>query len=462
MTTISVVKLTTLSCLFLSAAAVKNLPAKTTLVSTIEELATANTQAAPGDTIALKDGTYRISSYGIAVRSAGLTFKSQSGIRDNVVVSGAGMTGDIEYGFWVDANRVTIRDLTIQNVYYHCIQTNVNRDSLRVINCVLRDAREQLLKVPYSSSVSDPSEGGLVEGCLFEFSAGIASQYYTGGIDCHFAKNWIVKNNVFKGIRSPEDQVAEHAVHFWNNSEGTLVENNSIINCDRGIGLGLGDSPHKGGIIRNNMIYHAKLSGVDNADVGIALETCPDAKVYHNTVFFDNDYPNAIEYRFAATKNVFIVNNLTNKTIALRDGASANVSNNITNAQASWFASPATGDLHINSNALNAIDHGTDFDSLMSDIDGEPRYSGTIDIGADEYFASRVLWFSPKKGDPFGLTGTGARRSISFFNLSGRKIRSLSENIMSGCIIQYPGKDREHSNAAVCFSKLRGRDSQKP
>jgi hypothetical protein len=367
--------------------------ANTIVVGTSAELMSAATALAAGDTLLLRDATYTIPSYAVTIRADRVVIRSLSGDRERVVVIGAGMNGDIDHGFWISADNVTIRDMTIRNVRYHCIQTDVNTDSLRVINCILRDGGEQLLKVPFSASEASPSEAGLVEGCLFDFSAGIAFRGYTGGIDCHFSKNWIVRNNVFKYIRSPEDAPAEHAIHFWTNSENTLVEDNVIIDCDRGIGFGLGDVPHKGGIIRNNMIYHRAIGGNDRADAGITLETCANARVYNNTVYFENDYPNAIEYRFAATAGVVIANNLTNKAIRARDGATGALSANVTTAQASWFRSPSTGDLHLSSGSIaSVVDQGIAVDGLTHDIDGDIRpRGGGIDIGADEYSDAGML-----------------------------------------------------------------------
>jgi len=360
--------------------------AKSITVGTFAELMAGINSASGGDTILMKDGTYTIDNgYGVQVRKNDLVIKSLSNNRNKVVVTGGGMTSGSNYGFWIPGHRVTIQGITIEQVKNHCIQTDVDNHRLRVIDCVLRDAYEQFLKVPAGSGTSD---SGLVEGCLFEFTKGVGENYYTGGIDCHRSKDWIVRNNSFKNIRSPGGAVAEHAIHFWNNCQNITVENNLIIDCDRGIGFGLGnENIQQGGLIRNNMVYHREISGTDFGDVGIALENCRDIGVYNNTIFFDNNYTNAIEYRFTGSTGISIQNNLTNRRIQMRDGASGTVVNNCTTAEATWFVAPASGNLHLGSGSIiTVIDKGVPVADVVTDYDNDRRPQGSgIDIGADEF-----------------------------------------------------------------------------
>lgn len=360
--------------------------AKSITVGNFSELMSGINASGSGDTILMRDGTYTVNNgYGAQVRKNNIIIKSLSNNREKVIVTGGGMANGTNYGFWIPGNNVTIQGITIQDVTYHCIQTDVDNHKLRVIDCVLRNAYEQLLKVPAGTGKSD---SGLVDGCLFEFTKGVAENYYTGGIDVHRGKDWVVRNNTFKNIRSPGGSVSEHAIHFWNNSENILAENNLIIDCDRGIGFGMGDTAiHHGGIIRNNMIYHRNISGTDFGDAGICLENCVGVNVYNNTIYFDDDYKGAIEYRFSGSTGITITNNLTNKTIWQRDGASATLTSNVTSAQANWFVSTSTGNLHLVSKSLNSvIDKGIALPGLINDFDGETRPQGSgIDIGADEY-----------------------------------------------------------------------------
>ena len=355
-------------------------------VNTAAELARAVEVANSGGDkeILIEDGTYTLDS-ALVIQSDGVTVRSVSGNRSAVTVKGTGMSGDVSHIFLVEADNFTVRDMTLRDVYYHAIQMQPYAQAPTMINLHVLDTCEQMIKVAFNSTYPDVhSDNGLVENCLFEYSAGIGPQYYIGGVDAHKARNWVIRGNTFKNIRSPGQQIAEHAIHFWSNSQDTLVERNIIINCDRGIGFGLGDRGHLGGIIRNNMIYHDSSEGF--ADVGIGLESAPNAQVYNNSIYQENTYPNAIEYRFTATTGVLIANNLTNRVIAERNGASATLSSNVTDALPAWFVNPRAGNLHLASPIPAVVNQGIFIAGLVDDIDGDDRPGGGgYDIGADEY-----------------------------------------------------------------------------
>jgi len=131
------------------------------------------------------------------------------------------------------------------------------------------------------------------------------------------------------------------------------------------------------------MIYNDGQNIFD--DVGIGLETSPDTKVYNNTIHIQ--YPNAIEYRFAATTGVSIINNLTNQQIRSRNGGQATLTSNVTNAEASWFVDVSQGDLRLADVIATVVDQGTDLgQEVIDDVDKTERYiDGGFDIGAFEY-----------------------------------------------------------------------------
>lgn len=330
-------------------------------------------------TILLQDGTYVLSSQ-LWLDGVNIIVRSVSGNRDSVVVKGWGMHGGVPHVFEVNASYVTIADLTMGEVANHGIQIHGenDQDNLLVHNVRIYDTWEQMIK----GSVSDnglASDNGIVECSLFEYTAGVGPQYYIGGVDVHRGASWIVRDNEFRHIKSPETDLAEHAIHFWSNASNTLVERNKIVDCDRGIGFGLGSSGHVGGIIRNNMVYVTR-------DVGIGLENSPGTSVYNNTVYNGNDYMASIEYRFAGTSGVSIINNLTNKAVLSRNGGSGTVQNNVTNAQSGWFVGAASGDLHLASGSISTVvDQGQTLADVSDDFDGDSRPQGSAyDVGADE------------------------------------------------------------------------------
>lgn len=378
-----------LTILLLSAGFALPAGAASVTVSTAAELAAAIEDANSGgpDTILLRDGTYTLDNM-LWVSADHVTVRSLSGNRNTVIIEGDGMTGGVSHIFNVPGSWFTARDMTLRRVANHAVQIHGNAGASYPVlqNLVFQDTYEQMVKISYESGNPNRSVGGLIQGCVFEYTAGIGPQYYIGGVDGHWCLDWIIRDNVFRDIQSPESSLAEHAVHFWSDSENTLVERNLIVNCDRGIGFGLGDRGHLNGIIRNNMIYHD--ADDTNCDVGIGLENSSNTMVYNNTVYYDSSYPNAIEYRFAGTTGVQIRNNLCNRAVAQREGASGSADHNVVNAAAAWFVNPAGGDLHLDQAAASVVDQGLAIAGLTDDFDGDARPFGAgYDIGADEWGA---------------------------------------------------------------------------
>lgn len=369
-------------------------------VSTEGQLQEAVSRLRSDTTILIDKGAYHLTgTVHLRGNLRNVALRGSTGRREDVVLCGRGMRnedyGNVPHGIMVsDCTDVLIADLSVGDVWFHPItlQGPAGCDRVRIHNCRLFEAGEQFLKSNPASP--DGAKGGVNEGvveyCVFEY-ADTARHWYTEGVDVHAGRGWVVRNNLFRNIRGP--QGAENvggAIDFWNRSRDTLVEQNVIINCAVGIRLGVLDRPgyedHEGGIVRNNFIYRGK-DTCHWADVGIIINDSPHSKVLHNTIFFEDDYPNAIEYRFPSTQGLVIAGNLTNKGIQARDGARAVEEGNVTCAVLNWFVNPTAGDLHLTQYAGAACSKVRVCDDCLSDFDGEQRPTkGLTDAGADELF----------------------------------------------------------------------------
>lgn len=261
----------------------------------------------------------------ITILRDNIAIRSISNNPQQVVFSGSGMKkkSPVEVIFDISASNVTISGITLRNVSHHLIQVRAEKgvDFFSLDNCILQDSYQQLLKVSGRDN-GEYSDFGLIKNSRFEYTAGVAPNYYVGGIDAHRSRGWVVSNNIFLNIASPAEKVAEHAIHFWRGSFDNTIINNIIINSDRGIGFGLGNNKNqsKGGFIAFNKITHDNPSHAF-ADVGISLESSPRTIITNNEIQLNSSYPNAIEYRFPSTQDVVITSNITNKSIVARDGA---------------------------------------------------------------------------------------------------------------------------------------------
>jgi len=385
-------------------------PAWAVVVSSVNALQTAinNANYSGGDkNILIDDGVYDLTGVAFFIEADGVTVRSASGNRNAVVLdNNYDMDGTTSGIFRIVSSNVTIADMTLKRPFYHAIHISPggekNTENILIDNVHIIDPGEQAIKINADSRdyATYSVNNSTIKNSLIELTdtgrvnlTNTGYSCYTGGIDAHWAGNWIVEDNVIKGFWC-SDELSEHGIHFWNNSSNTLVQRNTIIDCDRGIGFGLGSDGNTGGIIRNNMIYHGANHGF--SDVGISVESTPNAQVYNNTIYHAHDY-SAIEYRFASTTNILIANNLTNRPITPRDGASGQVTGNVTTAQLSWFKNPASSDLHLASSTGGVVDQGLTIAGLTDDFDKEKRPQGSgVDIGADEITAPEIKslsWF---------------------------------------------------------------------
>ncbi|KPA10869.1 secreted protein containing Peptidase S9, prolyl oligopeptidase active site region domain protein [Candidatus Magnetomorum sp. HK-1] len=374
-------------------------------VSTVEELKTATRNLSSNTRVLIADGFYTLDQTLVVGNNwdenemplTRIIFQSESGDRNAVVIKRSVSNSEPDNAnnlflirYVVDC---TIKDMTIKDAFYHCIQIQGEQgaESPRLINLHLVDAGEQFIKVSWDQEINRGCDYGLVSDCLIEYTDHARihpylNSYYTDGIDVLGGKGWVIKNNIFKNIRAPKnsEMLAGAAVLMWHQSQHTILEKNYFIECDMGVQFGnpSGDpNDHIGGVIRNN-IFFRKESG----DVAISLNRTQNVKVYHNTIIHNNTFPWTIEYRYTNTLGDIsgdIRYNLTDGPIMKRDGSTAYLEGNITDALQEWFINAETGNLHLSPQATSVINQALPLEKVINDIDDELR-DNFPDIGADE------------------------------------------------------------------------------
>jgi hypothetical protein len=360
-------------------------------VSTEAQLQAAVASLISGTTVMIAPGTYRLTrTLAIHGPLADITIRGATDRRGDVVIEGAGRdNAAVPHGIWAggDVRRLTIANLTIREVYYHCIILNPGPQQPRIYNVHLMNAGEQLVKTNPNADGTGIDEG-VIEHSLFEYTP-FSRNYYANAIQVLAGRNWVIRDNLIRNIRAPEGEMAGPAVLAWYSASGTTVEANTFVNCQRAISFGLiqrTPDDHSGGTIRNNFIYRD--AGIAGADVSIGVFDSPGTQVVHNTILTLDGYPNAIEYRFPGTTGVTIANNLLNRAVTAREGASATLEGNVGAADAAMFVNAAQGDLHLAAGATAAIDRAKVREGASVDWDGGPRPVGpAADAGADEFGA---------------------------------------------------------------------------
>ena len=355
--------------------------------------------ASPGETVFVASGTYRVEPMAVTVPD--LTIRSESGNRDDVTLDLDYTPNSFDNGsiFNVWASGITIAHLTLTHAYNHPIHVTGTDDGdttdTLIYDLHIVDGREQQIKINTDGSGQHVPRRGRVACSLIELTdagrANIAdyggySSCYTGGVDGHSAFEWVIENNVFRGIycEGREIDIAEHAVHLWSTSGDNLVQNNVIIDCSRGVGIGMGDATQPNTIVRNNLMFAT--SSFSGFDTGVELEGASDVSIVHNTMA--GPITIGVNQRRDTDTGLVANNILTGSSHVVMGSSACDVSDNYSLTDTGIFASldPSSPRfLRLASSASSdVVDTGLDLRATCpQDIDGDER-DAQPDLGADE------------------------------------------------------------------------------
>lgn len=125
--------------------------------------------------IVLAPGIYHLGRR-ITLKRDQLTLVGEKGPKDTVL-TGKGMRKSRSPEVLIDvlASHITVGGITLKNSGNHLIQVRAenNADFFHLKNSILQDSYEQMLKVSGDKSASHYSDNGIVEHCVFEYTAGI-------------------------------------------------------------------------------------------------------------------------------------------------------------------------------------------------------------------------------------------------------------------------------------------------
>jgi len=196
-------------------------------VSTVSELVDAVNQAEVATTILVADGIYNMNGAYLRIDVAGMVLRSASGNREAVVLDGNYDTTEL---IQIVASGVTVADLTLREAYYHPIHI-MSSESLStadtfLYNLHIIDPGEQAVKInPVGTEYF--TDNGVIACTHIELTdtghSYIRNNCYTGGIDAHQSRGWLVRDNIIEGFWCTAG-LSEHAIHFWRASRDTLVE----------------------------------------------------------------------------------------------------------------------------------------------------------------------------------------------------------------------------------------------
>jgi hypothetical protein len=366
-------------------------------VDTAAKLSDAVARVRPGTTILLADGRYAISRP-LHVRADRVSLRGKSGDRTKVILDGGGTLAE---ALWLSTcSGVTVANLTIRNVQFNGIKLNSETgvQRLRVYNCEFHNIWQRAIKsvaVPEAKREQLAPRDCRIEYCLFandrpkkfgDDPTDTAQSYggdYIAGIDLMCAVNWVISNNVFRGINGRTRQ-GRGAIFVWVDSRGCVIERTVILDCDAGISLGnaLHDGkapPHcTGCVVRNNTMTRAPEGGIT------AIYT-KDCKILHNTICdTTGKVERGVRVELVADGLVAANNLLAGPKVLINTKSRVEVQGNREGVVPAAFVDAAAGDLHLTEKTDGVVDAGKPLPDVRRDLDGNRR-GDRPDLGAHEF-----------------------------------------------------------------------------
>lgn len=372
---------------------------QTVRVADPRELHAAAAKAAPGDTILLSPGRYRLARR-LEIRTDRLTVRGASGKREEVILDGDGIG---ELVAFTRCAEVRVADLTIENVRWNGFKINSETgvQQLTIENCVIHNVWQRGVKgviVPEKNRAVLRPTGCMIRHCLFyndrpkQFSDDPADKpgrrfdgNYIGAIDVMYPKEWEISDNVFMNIQG-RTREGRGAVFLWHEAEDCVVERNVIVDCDKGICLGNAFLPKDRGVrlharrcvVRNNFITRAPEAGI------LAAHTA-GCRIVNNTVHEPKSRLRRLVRILGATGELLVADNiLSGPPPRVETASGVTLKNNLIRDMTAAFADPAKGNLHLKKPHRDIVDRAAKRAAVTLDIDRQQR-GPKPDIGADEF-----------------------------------------------------------------------------
>ncbi|KPK86387.1 MAG: hypothetical protein AMJ81_01355 [Phycisphaerae bacterium SM23_33] len=381
-------------------------------VSDVPGLNAALSGMGSGDEIILAPGTYNLTRV-VAMNTPNVTICGASGNRDDVILIGGGMnTHGVDEGITIEANNVHVYDLTLKDFFYNALHLRAESDITGAVisNVKTWNVGERHIKGSWDNSVNHTCDNALIENVYMlqtepRLDTNPSGPDYIGGMDIMATNNLIIRDCVAEGIYGAEGG-GNAAIFLWQGVNNMTVERNLIVDCAKGIGVGLCYEPGStisggwhadGGAIRNNFIVRTDEYFYGN-NIGLELCAAKNLDAVNNTIYSPTaSYFRTLSLWDSANRpntDLEVVNNIVRGGCWYNgDDADAAVAawGNIVDGDGTlvlpeWFVDALNGDLHLTELATAAINNALVLADVTEDVDGGPRPAGDFpDIGADEY-----------------------------------------------------------------------------